>query len=972
MSTMHGFTLIREEHIAELDTRGRLWRHDATGAELLSLENDDENKVFGINFRTLPSDSTGVAHILEHAALGGSRKYPVKEPFVELLKGSLQTFVNAFTYPDKTCYPVASQNVQDFYNLIDVYLDAVFYPSLTRHTFEQEGWHYELENIDAPLIYKGVVFNEMKGTYASPDNVLSRSTQQAVFPDNPYSVDSGGDPQHIPDLTFEQFKDFHASYYHPSNARIFFYGDDDPEERLRILDAYLRDFTARPVDSLPALQQPLSEPSRLVRHYASSDAAAGGKTSFVTVSWLLPETTNVETVLSLMILTHILVGMPASPLRKALIDSGLGEDLAGDELVDELRQMYFSTGLKGIAAENVDVVEALVIDTLRNLAENGIDKETVQAALNTVEFQLRENNTGSFPRGIAVMLRALGTWLYDGDPFAPLAFDTPLAAIKARLDRGERFFEELIRRMLLENPHKVTLVLQPDPELDARKQAREEERLAQTRAAMSTAELEAIIANAAELQRLQVTPDPPEALATIPTLTLSDLDRQVKTIPLAVVEHNGARVLYHDLFTNGILYLDLGLDLHALPQDLLAFVPLFGRALLETGTEHEDFVQLSQRIGRNTGGIRSQLFTSLIPGAGTGAAWLFLRAKAMPAQAAELLAILRDVLSTARLDNQERFRQIVLEEKAGQEARLVPAGHQVVNTRLRAQFDEAGWAADEMGGVDYLFSLRRLAQRVETDWPSVLASLEQIRRSLVNRTSMIFNVTIDEAHWNEFRPALDEFVAALPADQAPVATWSPPPRPPFEGLCLPAPVNYVAKGANLYRLGYELHGSEAVITKYLGTNWLWERIRVRGGAYGGFCAFDHRSGVFTFLSYRDPNLLDTLKVYDETGRHLREVEISEAALAQAIIGAIGAMDAYQLPDAKGYTSMQRYLVGDTDAARQKRRDEILATTVADFRSFGEVLGRVAEQGSVVVLGSQSGLEAAKAEHGEQVEVVPVL
>ncbi len=741
---------------------------------------------------------------------------------------------------------------------------------------------------------------------------------------------------------------------------------------MRILDAYLRDFPARPVDSLPALQKPLSEPARLVRHYASSDAAAGGNTSFVTVSWLLPETTDVETVLSLMILTHILIGMPASPLRKALIDSGLGEDLAGDELVDELRQMYFSTGLKGIAAENADAVEALVVDTLRNLAENGIDKETVQAALNTVEFQLRENNTGSFPRGIAVMLRALGTWLYDGDPFAPLAFDTPLAAIKARVERGERFFEELIRRMLLENPHKVTLVLQPDPELDARKQAREEERLAQTRAAMSTGELEAIIANAAELQRLQVTPDPPEALATIPTLTLSDLERQVKTIPLAVLERNGARVLYHDLFTNGILYLDLGFDLHALPQDLLAFVPLFGRALLETGTEHEDFVQLSQRIGRNTGGIRSQLFTSLIPGAGTGAAWLFLRAKAMPAQAAELLAILRDVLSTARLDNQERFRQIVLEEKAGQEARLVPAGHQIVNTRLRAQFDEAAWAADEMGGVGYLFSLRRLAQRVETDWPSVLAALEQIRRTLVNRSSMLFNVTIDEAHWNELRPALDEFVDGLPADQVPAAAWSPSQRPPFEGLCLPAPVNYVGKGANLYRLGYELHGSEAVITKYLGTNWLWERIRVRGGAYGGFCAFDHRSGVFTFLSYRDPNLLDTLKVYDETARHLREVELSEAALAQAIIGAIGAMDAYQLPDAKGFTSMQRYLVGDTDAARQKRRDEILATTVADFRSFGEVLGRLAEQGSIVVLGSQSGLEAAKAEYEGQVEVVPVL
>jgi Zn-dependent M16 (insulinase) family peptidase len=972
MTIIHGFELLREQEIPELNTRARLYRHVKTGAELLSLSNDDENKVFGATFRTPPSDSTGVAHILEHSVLCGSRKYPVKEPFVELIKGSLNTFVNAFTFPDKTCYPVASQNVQDFYNLIDVYLDAVFFPRITPQVLQQEGWHYELDSVDQPLTYKGVVFNEMKGAYSSPDSLLSEQSQQSLFPDTTYGLDSGGNPKHIPDLTYEYFKSFHERFYHPSNARLFFYGDDDPDQRLRILDGYLSEFEQIAVDSQVQLQPRFEQPRRVTRSYAGSQDEGDGQKSMLTVNWMLDQTTDTETDLGLGILAYILIGTPASPLRKALIDSGLGEDITGAGLVDSLRQMMFSTGLKGIDPADADTIEALILNTLGRLAQAGIDPQTIEAALNTVEFSLRENNTGSFPRGISLMLRALNTWLYEADPLAPLAFEAPLGAIKARIANGEHYFESLIGRYFLSNPHRTTLLLQPDPEMGEREAEAERARLEQAHAAMSETDLAALVENTRALKLMQETPDSPAALATIPTLTLGDLERENKLIPLAVSEAQGTKVLYHDLFTNGIIYLDVGLDLHELPTDLLPYVPLLGRALLETGVGDQDFVQLSQRIGRTTGGIWTQTFTSVIRGSQNGAACLFLRGKVTPDKADELLAILRDVLLAARLDNQERFRQMVLEEKAAQEARLAPGGHVVVNTRLRANFNEADWAAEQLGGVSYLFFLRTLAQQVDVNWPAVQAALEQIRQTLVNRATMLCNVTTDAASWGHFEPRLSDFLRALPTAVAAPARWAPAQGPRFEGLSIPAQVNYVGKGADLYKLGYKPSGAASVIAKYLRTTWLWEKVRVQGGAYGGFCVFDHRSGGFTYLSYRDPNLLATLDVYDQTGKFLREADLSESELIRSIIGTIGEVDAYQLPDAKGYSSMLRYLVGDTDEIRQRMREEILATSAEDFQTFADALEQVADRGLVVVLGSQAAIEAANAARSGWLEVSKVL
>jgi hypothetical protein len=972
MTVMHGFELIREQEIPELRTKAQLFRHVRTKGELLSLINEDENKVFGITFRTPPSDSTGVPHILEHSVLCGSRKYPVKEPFVELLKGSLNTFLNAMTYPDKTCYPVASQNVRDFYNLIDVYLDAVFYPRLTPFVLQQEGWHFELESPDDPLSIKGVVFNEMKGAYSSPDHLLAEYSQRSLFPDITYGLDSGGDPKEIPNLNFEQFKAFHQTYYHPSNARIYFYGDDDPEMRLRIVNDYLKDFDWMAIDSEIPLQKRFDQAKRLVRVFAGGEKEEGGPKGMFTLNWMLDETTRKELHVAFHMLEYILLGMPGSPLRKALMDSNYGEDIAGEGLASEIRQMYFSTGLKGIDPKNADQIENVILSTLTQLVSEGIDRRTVEAAQNTIEFILRENNTGNYPRGLVLMLRALSTWLYGEDPLALIAFEAPLESVKKDISEKASFFEGLIDRYLLKNPHRTHLLLEPDPDLAKKEVASERERLARARAAMSPSDLEAVRLTSEKLKDRQGTPDSPEDLAAIPSLRLTDLSRVNTWIPSESLPEKGAQILYHDLFTSGIAYLDLGFNLHTLPQGVLPYVPLFGRALLEMGTEDEDFVSLTRRISRKTGGIHSGFHTSAVKDSEAGTAWLFLRGKAMMDQITELLAILQDVLLKVRLDNQARFRQIVLEAKARLEQAIVPAGHQMVNLRLRAPFSEADWAAEHMRGVSYLLFLRQLVKRMEDHWPAVHQDLEEASRILVNRNALVLNVTVDEKGWKQCRPQVREFLEHLPASPLKTVPWNPDKGVDFEGMTIPAQVNYVGKGTNLYAMGYPFHGSAHVVTRHLRNAWLWERIRVQGGAYGAFCLFDRLSGVLTFVSYRDPNLLKTLETFDASAQYLKKLELSDDELTKAIIGTIGDIDQYQLPDAKGYTSMVRYLSGEKDEDRQRMREEVLGTTIKEFRSFGEVLEEASERALVKVLGSQTALDEASEERPGWLKVFPVM
>lgn len=952
-----GFTRVSTTYVQEISSRADIFVHDKTGARILSVVNDDENKVFGISFRTPPSDSTGVAHILEHSVLCGSRKYPVKEPFVDLLKGSLQTFLNAMTYPDKTCYPVASQNLKDFYNLVDVYLDAVFFPRITPEIFEQEGWHLDLPEKGGELSIKGVVYNEMKGVYSSPDSQLAEHSQQSLFPDTTYGLDSGGNPRAITDLTYEGFLEFHRTLYHPSNAWIFFYGDDDPDARLELLSEYLDQFSALDVNSSIARQKPFDAPRevRLGFEAMGEDEDALG---MLTMNWLLPGKEDAGTVLACKILDGLLTGMNASPLRKALIESGLGEDLTGAGVEHEMAQMYFSVGMKGVLPENFQAVRDLIVKTLEDIVAHGFEADLIEAGVNSAEFDLRENNTGSYPRGLIVMLRSLGSWLYDLDPLELVAFEAPMAALKERLARGERVFEDLIERHILSNPHASVVILEPEEGHAARMEREEQELIAKLRADQAALADDELVRRTEQLRRMQEAPDSPEALALLPSLTREDIDPTVRVVPTEVRDWEEATALMHDLPTNNICYMDLALDLGAVPDRLIPLVPLFGRALTEMGTTKEDYVSFSKRMGSKTGGVYARSLLSQREDAPGPVARLVVRAKAVGERVGDMIDIVHDALTLARFDDRERFRQMVLEEKAGLEHALVPSGHHFVGLRLRSRFNLADSLQERMGGLENLFFLRELADRMDSDFDGVLSDLEELRRALVNRNGAVLNLTMDEgmlaAHGERFR----EFVASLPGGAPVGAVWPGLGEDGHEGLVIPAQVNYVGKICDLHKAGYSFHGSSLVAVKYLRTTWLWEQVRVLGGAYGGFCNYGRLSGLMSFGSYRDPNVTSTLAAFDGCGKFLETVSLDRGELLKAIIGTSGDLDPYQLPDSKGFTALSQHLAGVTTETRQRIRDEVLATDERHFREFGTLLREVAPTGLVCVLGGEDSLTRA--------------
>ncbi|XP_042494165.1 presequence protease 2, chloroplastic/mitochondrial-like [Macadamia integrifolia] len=975
-----GFEKISEQMIEECKSKAVLYKHKKTGAEVMSVSNDDENKVFGIVFRTPPKDSTGIPHILEHSVLCGSRKYPLKEPFVELLKGSLHTFLNAFTYPDRTCYPVASTNTKDFYNLVDVYLDAVFFPKCVEdlQTFQQEGWHYELDNPSEDISFKGVVFNEMKGVYSQPDNILGRMAQQAMFPDNTYGVDSGGDPKVIPKLTFEEFKDFHRKYYHPSNARIWFYGDDDPNERLRILSEYLDSFEANVASEASKVepQKLFSEPVRIVEKYPAGEGSDLKKKHMVCLNWLLSDKPlDLETELAIGFLDHLMLGTPAAPLRRILLESSLGDAIVGGGVEDELLQPQFSIGLKGVSEEDIQKVEELVMNTLKKLADEGFDPEAVEASMNTIEFSLRENNTGSFPRGLSLMLRSIGKWIYDMDPFEPLKYEKPLQSLKAKIAEvgSKAVFSPLIEKFILNNPHRVTVEMQPDPEKASREEAAEREILEKVKASMTEEDLAELARATQELRLKQETPDPPEALRKVPCLSLHDIPKKPIHVPTEIGEIGGVKVLQHDLFTNDVLYTEVVFNMSSLKQELLPLVPLFCQSLLEMGTKDMDFVQLNQLIGRKTGGISVYPLTSSKRGREDPCSHIIVRGKAMAGRTEDIFNLVNCILQDVQFTDQQRFKQFVCQSKARMENRLRGSGHGIAAARMDAKLNVAGWIAEQMGGVSYLEFLRTLEEKVDQDWNGVSSSLEEIRKSLVSRQGCLVNMTADGKTLTNTEKFLSKFLDLLPGKQpSKTNSWDARISPVNEAIVVPTQVNYVGKAANIYETGYQLSGSAYVISKYISNTWLWDRVRVSGGAYGGFCDFDTHSGVFSYLSYRDPNLLKTLDVYDGTADFLRELEMDDEILTKAIIGTIGDVDAYQLPDAKGYSSLLRYLLGVTEEERQKRREEILSTSLNDFKDFSDAIEAVKEKGVVVAVASPEDVVAANEERSNFFEVKKVL
>lgn len=964
------YQLINERELPEIQSSAKLYRHLPTGAEILSVVNRDENKVFGVTFRTPPKDSTGIAHILEHSVLSGSEKYPLKDPFVQLIKGSLKTFVNAFTYPDKTCYPTASQHLQDFYNLIDVYMDAVFHPRITREIFDQEGWHYERDPESGQLRYSGVVFNEMKGVYSSPDMMLGEAVQQSLFPDTLYGLDSGGHPAHIPDLTYEAFKAFHADYYHPSNARFYFWGDDPPEERLKLMDQYLAAYESRVIESSIPLQPLLRKPVVIRKPFPSDDA--DDDKCFVTLNWAFPEMTDPLDDMAWHVLAHTLLGTPASPLRKALIESGLGEDIAGAGLEDELRQWYFSTGLKGVPCDRVDEAPALIRRTLSDLVEHGLDPDDVQAAINTLEFSLREGHTGSFPRGLVYMLRALNHWLYDRDPLAAIAFEDPLTALKRQWKDDPDCLIRRLKAFTLDNPHCTTVVLEPDTTVEAACREAEQTRLRDEEARMKEADLNAWEERTKALKAFQSTADSPEALDSIPQLSIGDLPRENRTVPRETGTIGDVPLIVNPLETQGIIYLNAGFDVaHCTVDDLVGLEFLLD-AMIKMGTRKQDYVQLSRRIGIGTGGIDTSTYTALTADGQKALRFYHLRGKCLPGQLPELIRLYTDLLTDVSLESIERARQILLEEKASLESHLVPHGHRIVQSRLMAGFHAAGAVAEHTDGMAYLLALRDIIEQAESDADGFLARMKSLYKRVVARNRMHVHVTASPGLAEDTVRALYGFCDSIPEQPVEPEAQVDILDEPSAYFTAPANVHFVGKAARLYASEEHCPGGRLVAARYLYTTRLWEEIRMKGGAYGAIVSLGQRSGICAMTSYRDPHVDRTLKVYDETAAYLQQLRLPPKEIERAVIGAIGEWDTYRFPESKGYLSLKRYLAEETEEELQARREEMLSTTVKDFHALGERMSVLSEQGHTVVLGGEKGLEASERLASPHTRVVKVL
>jgi len=947
------FDLIKVEMVDEYTIKCATYRHKKSGAELISAQADDDNKVFGIVFRTPVTDSTGVPHILEHSVLCGSDKYKSKEPFVELLKGSLQTFLNAFTYPDRTCYPVASQNTKDFYNLVNVYLDAVLHPRAKRDptVLAQEGWHYELEDPEAPLTFKGVVFNEMKGVYSSPDSLMYRASQQLTFPDNTYAVDSGGDPTAITSLTFEQFKSFHDSYYHPANSRIFFYGDDDPATRLELLDSYLSDFDAAdatPSASEVATQKLIRSPRRSITKYPIEPGAE--PTHMVMLSWLLHEEhLTADEELALAVLNHLLMGTPTSALYKPMMESGLGAAIMGGGLSDELKQATFSIGLKGVKPDDVPKVEKLAIDTLAGAVASGFEADAIEASLNTIEFSLREFNTGGFPKGLSMMLALMPRWLYGrGSPTDALRFETPLANLKERLAAGEDVFGTLLDQLIVSNEHRVTVELVPDEALAQTQKSEEEAVLAAAKAAMDAAQIEDVIESTKTLKAAQLAEDSAEDLATIPRVGLADLERQVQTYPTVFAElTGGGQQLTHPLPSAGVVYADILLDLTSLPLEDLPLVRFFSELLDEVGTSEMDAVALQRRIGARTGGISTAMLYEQPVGADGSAAdpldavaYLALRGKATKDKAADLFELSHSLLADANLaGGQAKAIEMLRETVSYLETSFISSGNTFAGARLAARNSLVGYIGELTQGVTYYEHVKEMLTMAKDDWPALQARLEGVRSKLLAQEGLIINLTADPDALESTQPVVDAFVGKLPAVAATpssASTWRDAvqllPRD-NEAYAITTQVNYVAAGTKLFEEGEQIDGAYYAVARYLSRGYLWDNVRVVGGAYGGGCAFNVNTGAFAFSSYRDPNVQGTLDIYAKSAEVLANVELTDEALEQAIVGAVGDLDSPMNAQQKGFRALTHHLTGVTPETRQKFRDEVIGTNRESFKAF---------------------------------------
>lgn len=949
---IHGFKLEKISDIAEISSKVYEFEHIKTGAKLLYVSTDDDNKVFYIAFRTPPHDDTGVAHIAEHSVLCGSRKYPLKEPFVELVKGSMNTFLNAMTYPSQTVYPVASRNDKDFKNLMDVYLDAVFYPAMLQNPqiLMQEGWHYEIENPDSPLTLSGVVFNEMKGALSAPDDILARKALHELFPDNCYSFESGGDPEAIPNLTYEDFVNFHKKFYHPSNSYIYLYGDMDISAQLKYLDEeYLSKFDKIEVDSKIKLQPQFKEMKRVADVYPIGEDENDAEKTFISLNILTGNVKDSETMLGLEILNHALFTTPAAPLKKAIIDSKLGKDVDSG-LEEDVLQPAFNVTLNGSEVERAEKFYNLVIDEMKKLAENGIDKTLLQASINLFEFRLREADFGFMPKGLIYGLRILRTWLYDGDATTYFKYEDYLQAVKDGLNNG--YFEKLLQKYFIDNPHKVLITLAPSKTVAKERDAANAAKLAEVKSKMTPEDIQKVIDNAKNLKIRQQTPDSAEALKTIPLIKISDIKTEPEKLPLMYRDIDGTRILFSNIDTHGIIYLTAYFDALKVPQDKVFYAFLLNELIGRVDTRQHSYEDLAISINLNIGGFGTTISAdSKAKDPDSFAPCLKVYAKCLESKMEPMTNILAEIFTESIFTNKKRLREVIEEEQIGIELNLQNSANTIISARIASYYSKSG-AYNNSLILPFNEFLKDLLKNFDEKFDTLVEELQDVYNRLLNRNGLIISVTATDELYRNFKLHLTKLIKTLPVDEYHRAEYDYPCVAKNEGLYSQSRVQYVGKGANYIKLGYEYDGALNVLETILRYEYFWTKIRVQGGAYGAFASFNRNGNLF-FGSYRDPNLKNTIDVFNGTAEFLRNFDVSDREMDKYIIGTMSKVDKPLTPSIKGHIAAEFSLRGITYEDRQKSRTEVLNTRQGDIKKLAKLVEDCMAENNLCVFGNEN-------------------
>lgn len=957
---VHGFRVNAMSHIEEVNSDAYVMEHVKSGARLMYLDNDDDNKVFYIAFRTTPDNSKGVPHIMEHSTLCGSRKYPLKEPFVELAKGSLNTFLNAITWPDKTMYPIASRNDVDFHNLMDVYLDAVFYPNCLKNPqiLMQEGWHYELENKEAPLTYNGVVYNEMKGALSSPEAIMEDRAMEKLFPDTTYGVESGGDPEVIPTLSFREFTEFHRRFYHPSNSYIYLYGNMDIDKTLEYLDGeYLSAFDRRNVDSMVKTQAPFGKRISVTAPYGiAENEDTEGKAIHALYNAFNDHMSTMDA-LAFRILNYVLIDMDGAPLKQAVLDAGLGSDLSGS-YGDSYKQPVWIVEVTGSEVDKQQAFADVVDSTLRSIALKGLDKDMLEAALNRTEFTARENDYQGRPKGLFYGVRAMDLWLYDRDPMEALRYIDDINTLRDNLKTN--YFENLLLRYVIKNPHQVLITMKPEKGLTEKMNRETSEKLAAFKSSLSDEQLDEIMASTKALKERQASGETEEALETIPLLSRKDLKRTVEEEVLEKENVSGMEHFHFDVHTNGITYLNLYFPLSGLTEEDIPYAILLSTLLRSLSTTKHSYGELARLSNAYTGGMsfavngygKVEDTNAYLPA-------LTVRAKALTAKADKLLDLLGEVINHTLFTDTKRLKELILQEKSEWDMTAFSRGHSLVMTRLTSYFSRGGEFA-EQSGLSYYYFLADLARKFDGEKEKLVAKLEEVSRKIFTRSGLFFETIGEEEEKKAVLSNLSLLVDDMEeGEKKEPRPFSFPPAEKNEAFRTSGKVQYVAKGGNFKSHGFAYTGALKVMETILRYEYLWKKVRVLGGAYGAFTQF-LRDGTAILCSYRDPNLAETLKAYEDLPAYLENLTLSDREMTKYVIGTMAAAETQLTPSMKGERAMVHYLSGNTRESRMKIRDEVINCQLEDIRKLAPLVESVMKDPYICVMGSEDKIERDKA------------